>query len=56
MLISDLTHFEGVDPERHPAAYRIAQRLGEISYAATSIPADPTLRSALSCTRRPAVA
>lgn len=53
MLISDLAHFEGVDPQGHPAAYRIAQRLGEITYAATSIPADRTLRSALPCSRRP---
>lgn len=53
MFISDLSHYEGADPESNPAAYRLAQRLGEISYAATSIPADRTLRSALPCNRRP---
>ena len=53
MLIADLSHFEGADPERHPGGYRLGRRLGEITYAATSIPSGRVLGSALRCRRRP---
>ncbi|MGH7911085.1 MAG: hypothetical protein ACREQM_15055 [Candidatus Dormibacteraceae bacterium] len=52
MLIADLSHYQDADPEQR-GAYRLGRRLGEITYAATSIPAGRSLHSALPCHRRP---
>jgi hypothetical protein len=52
MLIADLSHYEGADPDRHPAAWRLAEYLRTIVCAATSISADRRLNSALRCHRR----
>ena len=53
MLIADLSHFEGADPDRHPAAWRLAEYLRAIVCGATSIPTDRRLNSGLRCRRRP---
>ena len=53
MLIADLSHHDGADPEHHPAASRLSEYLRAIVCAATSIPADRRLNSGLRCHRRP---
>jgi hypothetical protein len=53
MLVADLSHFDGADPERYPAAFRIAERLRAIVRAGTSVPSGYRLDSALRCHRRP---
>jgi hypothetical protein len=53
VLIADLSHYDGADPERHPAAWRQAEQLRDIVRCATTVPAALRLDSALRCSRRP---
>ncbi|HZV51579.1 MAG TPA: hypothetical protein VFD49_17655 [Candidatus Dormibacteraeota bacterium] len=53
MLVADLSRYDGADPVRHPAAFRLAERLRAIVQAGTSVPAGDPLHSALRCRRRP---
>jgi hypothetical protein len=53
VLVADLSHYDGVDPIRNPAAFRLAERLRAVVRAGTSVPAGDPFPSALRCHRRP---
>jgi len=53
VLVADLSHYDGVDNERYPAAFRLAERLRTIARAGSLTPGGYRLESALSCHRRP---
>lgn len=53
MLYADVTHFDGTDPEIHPAAWKLAEHIRGVIRAATAIPTGYTHESALPCRRRP---
>ncbi len=53
VLVADLSHYDGADPKRHPAAWRLGGRLRGTVRAATARPAGLRLESALPCDRRP---
>lgn len=56
MLFADMTHYDGVlslDPERNGPILRLVAKLGAITKAGTLAPAGETVRTALTCQRRP---
>jgi hypothetical protein len=53
LLSADISHFDGTDPDIHPAAWKLAEHLRGIIRAATAIPTGHPLNSALPCRRRP---
>jgi hypothetical protein len=53
VLSADITHFEGTEPDIHPAAWKLAEHLRGIIRAATAVPTGQALESALPCRRLP---
>lgn len=49
VLITDLSHFEGADPEQHPVAARLAEYLRDIVRCATTTPAGYQLHTGVRC-------
>jgi hypothetical protein len=56
LLIADLFHYEGVDPDVNRAAWKLAEHLRGIIRAATGTPAGYSLESALLCKMQAALA
>ncbi len=53
VLIADLSHYDGADPEQHRAAWRLAEYLRDIVRCATALPAGYRYHTGLRCHRRP---
>ena len=51
--VTDLSDFDGVEGNRLPEAYRLAEYLRDIVRCATSLPSARRLESAIRCRRRP---
>lgn len=54
VLIADLSHYDGANPEVHPVAWRLAEYLRDIVRCATALPAGCQYHTGLRCHCRPA--